>query len=294
MFDLDNILTYANSNIQIIGVFIAIIGGLIATKLLNAKIERDTLEEKLNKIKKEIRFYQNRKITDENELYKINRDDYINFIYDKVRNKDFNIEDYEDYNLTLKQREDIINEIKKWMDDALNIFSEKHYSDDIPKILKNNHIIEGNSKYIVYEYIGKMTRIRKTLGFGMIDPFDLDFNNTQLSSISDTLSERDLNVNIDKLDEFIEWKLIEKEDIESKINAISNNLNVKKDVLLFIFLTLFAIIIPQIILSIYPVFINFKWLKYIFAIYSIFTFIISMILMLWYIFKLFLNINQKG
>ena len=55
-----------------------------------------------------------------------------------------------------------------------------------------------------------------------------------------------------------------------------------------------AIIIPQIILSIYPVFINFKWLKYIFAIYSIFTFIISMILMLWYIFKLFLNINQKG
>ena len=294
MFDLDNILAYANANIQIIGIFIAIIGGLVATKLFNAKIERDTLDEKLDKIKKEIRFYQNRKITDEKELYKINRDDYISFIYEKVGNKDFNIEDYEDYNLTLKQREDIVRKIKEWMDDALNIFSEKHYRDDIPKILKNNHIMEGTSKYIVYEYIGKMTRIKKTIGFGMLDPSDIDFNTTQLSSFPDTLNERDLNNHIDKLDEFIEWKLIEKEDIESKLNAISNNLNVKKDVLLFIFITLFTIIIPQIILSIYPIFINFKWLKYVFAIYSISTFVISMVLMLWYIFKLFLNINQKG
>ena len=294
MFDLDNILAYANANIQIIGIFIAIIGGLVATKLFNAKIERDTLDEKLDKIKKEIRFYQNRKITDEKELYKINRDDYISFIYEKVGNNDFNIEDYEDYNLTLKQREDIVREIKEWMDDALNIFSEKHYRDDIPKILKNNHIMEGTGKYIVYEYIGKMTRIKKTIGFGMLDPSDIDFNTTQLSSFPDTLNERDLNNHIDKLDEFIEWKLIEKEDIESKLNAISNNLNVKKDVLLFIFITLFTIIIPQITLSIYPIFINFKWLKYVFAIYSISTFVISMVLMLWYIFKLFLNINQKG
>ena len=52
MFDLDNILAYANTNIQIIGIFIAIIGGLVATKLFNAKIERDTLGEKLDKIKK--------------------------------------------------------------------------------------------------------------------------------------------------------------------------------------------------------------------------------------------------
>ena len=68
----------------------------------------------------------------------------------------------------------------------------------------------------------------------------------------------------------------EKEDIESKFIALNNNLYVKKDVLLFVFITIFAIIIPQIILSTYPLFVNYKWLKYIFAIYSIITFIISM------------------
>ncbi len=82
MFTLENILNYTSANIQIIGVFIAIIGGLIATKLLNTKIEKDTLKEKLEKLNKEIRFYQKRKITDEKELYKINEADYITYIYE--------------------------------------------------------------------------------------------------------------------------------------------------------------------------------------------------------------------
>ena len=62
MFQLENILTYVSANIQIIGIFIAIIGGLVATKLLNMKIEKDTLKEKLIKINKEINFYNNKKI----------------------------------------------------------------------------------------------------------------------------------------------------------------------------------------------------------------------------------------
>ena len=58
MFELDNILTYTSANIQTIGVFIAIIGGLVATKILNTKIEKNALLEKLSKIEKEIRFYK--------------------------------------------------------------------------------------------------------------------------------------------------------------------------------------------------------------------------------------------
>mgnify|MGYP002993551665 CR=1 FL=1 len=122
---------------------------------------------------------------------------------------------------------------------------------------------------------------------------DIDFDNISFVSIPEKLNERDLNNRIDKFDEFIEWKMIEKEDIESKFIALNNNLDVKKDVLLFVFITIFAIIIPQIILSTYPLFINYKWLKYIFAIYSIITFIISMFFMLWYIFKLFLGISNN-
>lgn len=292
MFTLENILNYTSANIQIIGVFIAIIGGLIATKLLNTKIEKDTLKEKLEKLNKEIRFYQKRKITDEKELYKINKADYITYIYEKVRNKDFKIEDYEDYNLTFEQRREIVKEINELISSALKIFSEPHYKDDIPNILKQNHIKEDTIEYMIYKYVGNNTRIRKTR-FGILDPTDIDFDNISFVSIPEKLNERDLNNRIDKFDEFIEWKMIEKEDIESKFIALNNNLYVKKDVLLFVFITIFAIIIPQIILSTYPLFVNYKWLKYIFAIYSIITFIISMFFMLWYIFKLFLGISNN-
>lgn len=260
--------------------------------MLNTKIEKDTLKEKLEKLNKEIRFYQKRKITDEKELYKINKADYITYIYEKVRNKDFKIEDYEDYNLTFEQRREIVKEINELISSALKIFSEPHYKDDIPNILKQNHIKEDTIEYMIYKYVGNNTRIRKTR-FGILDPTDIDFDNISFVSIPEKLNERDLNNRIDKFDEFIEWKMIEKEDIESKFIALNNNLYVKKDVLLFVSITIFAIIIPQIILSTYPLFVNYKWLKYIFAIYSIITFIISMFFMLWYIFKLFLGISNN-
>ena len=274
MFSLDNILTYTSANIQIIGIFIAIIGGLVATKILNTKIEKDTLIEKLSKIEKEIRFYKSRKLTDKEEVYKINK------------------EDYADFNLTLEQRKDIVREIKETINSALKIFNTEHTKDDIPIILKQNHIKEGTTEYMIYEYVGENTRTRKTIGFGMFDPTDFVYPHIQHTSFSENLEERDLNNRIDKFDEFIEWKLVEKEDIKSKLSAI-NNLEAKKDVILFILITIFAILIPQLILCIYPLFVNYKFLKYIFAIYSIFTFIISMFLMLGYILKLFLNISKK-
>lgn len=292
MFQLENILTYVSANIQIIGIFIAIIGGLVATKLLNMKIEKDALKEKLIKINKEINFYNNKKIMDEEQLYEINRIDYINYIYEKVRQKDFRIEDYDTCNLTIEQRRKIVDEINEIFNNAIDIFKTEHSMDDIPNIIKQNHIAEGAIEYLLYEYVGKKTRKRKTNSLGILDYTDIDFSNPQIAPLSDTLLERELINRIDKSDEFIEWKLIEKEDIESKLCAL-NNINVKNDIILFISITFFAIIFPQIILSIYPIFIKFKWLKYIFAIYNIVVFIISMFLMLLYIFKLFLDIKKE-
>lgn len=292
MFQLENILTYVSANIQIIGIFIAIIGGLVATKLLNMKIEKDALKEKLIKINKEINFYNNKKIMDEEQLYEINRIDYINYIYEKVRQKDFRIEDYDTCNLTIEQRRKIVDEINEIFNNAIDIFKTEHSIDDIPNIIKQNHIAEGTIEYLLYEYVGKKTRKRKINLLGMLDYTDIDFSNPQIAPLSDTLLERELINRIDKSDEFIEWKLIEKEDIESKLCAL-NNINVKNDIILFISITFFAIIFPQIILSIYPIFIKFKWLKYIFAIYNIVVFIISMFLMLLYIFKLFLDIKKE-
>ena len=190
------------------------------------------------------------KLTDEEEIYKINKEDYIYYIYEKIGDKDFNIENYADYNLTIEQRKAIIQEIKDMMNSALEIFSIEHSGADVSSILQQNHIIEGTIEYIIYEYVGKKTRKRKISGWGMIEPVDLDLPNIQTTSLYENLEERDLNNRIDKFDEFIEWKLIEKEDIESKLSAI-NNVDVKKDVILFTIITVFAIIIPQLVLCIY-------------------------------------------
>lgn len=292
MFDLDNILIYTSANIQIIGIFIAIIGGLVATKILNTKIEKDTLLEKLSKIQKEIKFYKRKKLNNEEVVNKINKVDYIEYIYEKVEERNFNIEDYADYNLSLEQRKDIVREIKEMISNASKIFNTEHSRDDVPIILKQNHIKEGTTEYMIYEYIGRRTSTRKTMGLGIIDSTVFDYPSIQPTSFYENLEERDLNNRIDKFDEFIEWKLVEQEDIESKLIAI-NNLEIKKDIILFILITIFAIVIPQLVLCIYPLFINYKFLKYIFAIYSIFIFIISMFLMLGYILKLFLNISKK-
>ena len=175
---------------------------------------------------------------------------------------------------------------------ARDIFGIEHSRSDISSILKQNHIKEGTIEYKIYEYIGIKTRKRKVNSFGMIDPTDIDFLPLNITSLSDNLEERDLNNRIEKFDEFIEWKSIEKEDIESKLIAI-NNIEPKKDVILFIGITIFAIIVPQLVLCTYPLFINYKFLKYLFAIYSIFVFVISMILMLIYILKLFFSIYKN-
>ena len=102
---------------------------------------------------------------------------------------------------------------------------------------------------------------RKVNALGMIDPTDIDFPLINPTSLYENLEERDLNNRIDKFDEFVEWKLVEKEDIESKLIAI-NNMELKIDVILFIGITIFAIIIPQLVLCIYPLFINYKFLKF--------------------------------
>ena len=126
MFDLENILSYTNANIQIIGIFIVIIGGLVATKLLNAKIEKDTLKEKLNKLIKEIDFKKKKKSSKEQKIYQKKKDDYTYYIYDKIIEKDFDVSNYDDYGLSVEQRLSIIDEIKCIMAEAIKIFKEKH------------------------------------------------------------------------------------------------------------------------------------------------------------------------
>ena len=118
MFELKNILNFATMNIQTIGIFIAIIGGIIVTKLLNLKIERDSLQDKLNTINKQITYDNERIKKREEKISNNNRKDFIDSIYDHVLEKNFDINKYNRFGLSKKEVKKIHNEIIQGYNDA--------------------------------------------------------------------------------------------------------------------------------------------------------------------------------
>lgn len=291
MFGLENILNFATMNIQIIGVFIAIIGGIIVTKLLNLKIEKDSLKEKLNIINKQIEFDNERITKRKKKIFANNRESFINSIYDHVFENDFNLEKYNHYGLSDEESKEIYDEIILTYKKAYELFDGKdYYIDDIDKILTENKIYETNEFYWVYYNIG--SELAKTKSYGLYNIPNI--NNIQLTSkltsLQENLEERDLIKSFDELNELKEWRIVEKENVEVRIKAINSNL--KFDFITFGGVTLFGIVVPQIIISIHPLFINYKFLKYWFAVYSILSFLISMILMMIFIYRMYKEIKN--
>ena len=293
MFDLDNILHFAELNIQTIGIFIAIIGGLLVTKLLNLKIEKSELIDKLNILNKEIEYNSDRIKTRKEKIFKNNREAFIDEIYTHVIERDFNIYEYDAHGLSVEEREQAYNDIIDVYKKAGSIFRDReYYHDDIEKILSENKIYDDNEMYWVYYDVGsEFAEVRRT-NYGPINLLDLGSLNisNKFATLQENLEERDLTNDYTKIVDINNWKIIEKQDIESKIKAI--DVNLKIDLLTFLLITIFGIIVPQVIISIHPLFINYKFLKYWFAVYSILTFIISMIAMIVYIFNMYKSLKK--
>lgn len=293
MFDLNNILHFAELNIQTIGIFIAIIGGLLVTKLLNLKIEKAELVDKLNILNKEIEYNSDRIKTRKEKIFKNNRKAFIDEIYTHVIERDFNIDEYDAHGLSAEEIEqaytDIIDAYKK----AESIFRDReYYHDSIEKILSENKIYDDNEMYWVYYEVGSEFAevIRANYGPNRFSDLESLNINNKFATLQENLEERDLTNDYTKIVDINNWKIIEKQDIESKIKAIDSNLKV--DLLTFLLITIFGIIVPQVIISIHPLFVNYKFLKYCFALYSILTFIFSMIAMIIYIFNMYKSLKK--
>lgn len=295
MFKLDNILTYTTMNIQILGIFIAIIGGLVVTKLLNIKIEKDSLKEKLTRLDKEIDYNNKRLDIRKDKIYQKNRRSFINEIYEDLPKNSFSIDDYETYDLTYKQRENIVEEVKVYFKSAVEIFKEEHDIEDVDQILIKNGIFQNLDEYDIYHYVGVETAtVNRRPSWAPGFDFSAIKLSSKMSSLQENLEERDLTKSYESLNELQQWKLIEKRDIESKLYSIDKNLSLVSDLKIFILTTVFGIMIPQFILCIYPIFHKYAWLKYIFAIYSILSFLICMICMIVYIFSIYTKIKKDN
>ena len=293
MFNLDNILHFAELNIQTIGIFIAIIGGLLVTKLLNLKIEKSELVDKLNILNKEIEYNSDRIKTRKERIFKNNREAFIDDIYTHVIERDFNIDEYDAHGLSAEEREQAYNDVIDAYKEAGSIFKDReYYHDDIEKILSENKIYNDNEMYWVYYEVGSRFAEVKRTNYGPISLPDLGSLNisNKFATLQENLEERDLVNDYTKIVDINNWKIIEKQDLESKIKAIDSNLKI--DLLTFLLITIFGIIVPQVIISIHPLFINYKFLKYWFAVYSILTFIFSMIAMIVYIFNMYKSLKK--
>lgn len=279
-------------NIQIIGIFIAIIGGIIATKLLNLKIEKESLKEKLLIINKQIEFDNDRICNRNKKIFTNNREKFIDSIYDHVFEDEFSLEKYNHYGLSDDEIRKIYDEIIEMYRNANILFNGKeYYIDDVDKILSDNKIYDSNEFYCVYYKVGcdkANTESNGLYNIPIINKLQLTFKKTTLQ---EDLEDRDLIKSFNELNELNEWRMIEKENIEIRIRAI--DVNLKFDFFTFGFVTSFGIIIPQIIISIYPLFINFKFFKYSFAIYSFLSFLICMFLMMLYIYKMYNDTKKK-
>ena len=291
MFSLDNIISFASMNIQTIGIFIAIIGGIIVTKLLNLKIEKDSLEDKLSIINKQIEFDNKRIKKREKKITDNNRLDFINDVYDHIFDTDFKLEKYDNYGLSDDERKNICKEIIQEYKKANSVFEGlDYYTDDVENILSENKIYETDEFYWIYYDVG--CNNAKTNSYGLFNLPNVNSYHitSKITSLQENLEERDLVKSFEELNELREWRLIERENTIIKIKAINSNL--KFDFWTFGIVTLFGIIIPQIVISIHPVFINYKFLKYVFAVYSILSFIGSMFLMMIYIYRMYTKIKK--
>lgn len=128
-------------NIQIIGIFIAIIGGIIVTKLLNLKIEKDSLEDKLDIINKQIAYDNERINKRKRKITSNNRATFTDSIYDHVFEEDFDLEKYDHFGLSEEEIKKIYDDIIQAYKDANEIFDGKeYYTDDRKNIIREKNI----------------------------------------------------------------------------------------------------------------------------------------------------------
>ena len=287
MFEIDNIVSYTSQNIQVLGVFIAVIGGIVTSRLISLVVEKDSLIEKRKRLKDEIDFISSDKSNKEKKLHKFRKEEFIESVYRSIYNDicdgTFPDKSYSYIGLSKCDRDSIVNEIVEILSRGYGFFQGDYEKSDIERILKEQNIEFGSIEYDIMSYVGKKKMNRPTPMFNLY-PFDVIEDLPRIKSLSENLNEISLEKLIDEMDSTIEWKMIELANTEIRIHSINQNLNIKNEVSIFISITTLGILIPQTVVSFYPLIEDCVWFNYGFAIYSVLVFLGCMIKILLYIY----------
>lgn len=138
-------------SIQIIGIFIAIIGGLVASKLLSMKADKDELIDKIDILEKKIK--HNTKILQDgiNRNYEIYKENEYDLIVDAVigLTDDYNPFEYEDPYIDDDKRKKFLDEVCEII---TKISNEKYNGMNSVDIAKDLGYSKRTLEYKIIDY----------------------------------------------------------------------------------------------------------------------------------------------
>jgi septal ring factor EnvC (AmiA/AmiB activator) len=159
-YTISEIINFLSLNIQIIGVFIAIIGGLVATKILSLNAEKDELRAKINSCDKEIKYInktlnQNKKLNE-----RIYQEDILCEIMDSIieRREEFDLMEYQNPYISREMRENFYNHVISVVLEGLKSIRENKES--LEEVSKTLNVKKGTIDYKIledlYERVGQV------------------------------------------------------------------------------------------------------------------------------------------
>lgn len=148
----DSIISFSFMALQMLGVLIAIIGGLIATKILDNNNKLNELKEKAKDLEKKIEFDKKYIIKVHKELLCIYQEnEYISIIQNIFReNDDFDLKEYENKYITIKEREKFFNFVKNQIRELLK--EKQRTNNSFEDILKGKKLEKSDIKYKILDF----------------------------------------------------------------------------------------------------------------------------------------------
>lgn len=149
---MDSILNLIFNNIEIIGVFIAIIGGLVASKIISLNTEKDEINNNLKDIEEEIVAIK-KSISIKKKEGLENYKEYVfdNIIDSLIDDEEFDLYDYNNPFISNKEREKFYDYVKSFFIKIITMIIKEDKKKK--EIFRELNLIKGSLDYKICEYI---------------------------------------------------------------------------------------------------------------------------------------------
>lgn len=152
-YTIDEIINFLSLNIQTIGIFIAIIGGLIATKVLSLNAEKEELRVKINTCDIEIK-HINKNLKQKKKLNeRLYQEDILYEIMDSIieKNKEFDLMEHQNPYVSRQMREKFYDHVINVVSEGVKVIQKNRGS--LEEFSNSLNVKKGTINYKILEYL---------------------------------------------------------------------------------------------------------------------------------------------